>query len=132
MSNVAAEMGGAFFLLENKYTFSLSPPPPPHLWCFWGKKNITHPGGGWPSVRFSLEKKKWGHLEGWGEKGGGFVFFEKKRQLLPPPPPPFNVFSLWERKELYHVGTDVALNGVCRKKSKVRRLARLEQLVWLL
>jgi len=71
MSNVAAEMGGAFSLLENKYTF--------------------------------------------------FSFIS-----------PFNVFSLWERKELYHVGTDVALNGVCRKKSKVRRLARPEQLVWLL
>jgi len=70
MSNVATEMGGAFFLLENKYTFSL--------------------------------------------------FFY------------FNVFSLWERKELYHVRTDVALNGVCRKKRKVRRLARPEQLIWLL
>jgi len=70
MSNVTTEKGGAFFLLENKYTFS-------------------------------------------------FLFS-------------FTVFSLWERKEFHHVGTDVALNGVCRKKRKVRRLARPEQLIRLL
>jgi hypothetical protein len=70
MSNVTTEKGGAFFLLENKYTFS-------------------------------------------------FLFS-------------FTVFSLWERKEFFQVGTDVAFNGVCLKRRKVRRLARPEQLIRLL
>jgi hypothetical protein len=71
MSTVATEMGGAFFRLENKYTFS-------------------------------------------------FLFFRP------------SVFSLWERKELCDVRTDVVFNGVCRKKRKVGSLARPEQLIWLL